>query len=90
MKVIKRSGKVVDFAIEKIQTSIENAALDMKQTFSAHDVNTMAKDVYQHLVKMRGEDGLTSAHEIRALTVMAIKDYGYEKIARHYAQGIYH
>lgn len=89
MKVIKKSGNVVDFDIEKIRTSIRNAGQDIRAHFSEQDVNTMANDVQRLIVNMRGEDGLTSAYEIRALTAIAVKDYGYEKVARHYGQGVY-
>ncbi len=89
MKVIKKSGKIVDFDIEKIKTSIRNAGMDIKAGLSTHDVNTMADDVHKMIQRLRGEDGLTSAYEIRSVTVVCIKDYGYEKVARHYAQGIY-
>ena len=89
MNVIKKSGRTVPFTLDKIETSIRNAGLDLKAQLSEHDVHMMAKDVQKRLIAMRGEDGLTSAFEIRAITVVAVKAYGYEKVARHYAQGIY-
>lgn len=89
MKVIKKSGRTVDFRLDKIETSIRNSGLDIRAQLSEHDVLTMAKDVQKMLLNMRGPDGLTSVYEIRALVVIAVKDYGYEKVARHYAQGIY-
>lgn len=87
MEVIKRTGRVQPFHRDKIEVSIRNAGMDLGEHLSDHDINLIANDVVKSLSTMRGEDGKTSIYEIRLLTALAIKDFGYEKVAKHYFYG---
>lgn len=88
MEVIKKSGRVQTFSRDKIETSVRNAGLDIKEHLSEADIRLITDDVVKTLHTMRGDDGKTSVYEIRILAALAIKQFGYEKIAKHYFNGM--
>lgn len=87
MQILKKSGKLEEFRIEKIETSIRNTSDDVGEHLSDKDVSNIAVDVLRGLERLRGKDGLPSVLEVRVLTGHAIMDYGYKKIAERYIEG---
>ncbi len=88
MDVIKKNGRVQPFNREKIEISVTNAGLDIKERLSERDARVITDDVVKKLKDMRGEDGRTSVYEIRILAAKAIQENGFDKIARHYFLGM--
>ncbi len=86
MKVIKRSGNIVDYAEDKIAKSIRNTATDMEELISDRDAALIASDVTKHMKELRGDDFLTSTYEVRMITAMAMKDFGFGEIAKRYLE----
>lgn len=89
MDVIKKDGSRQAFSRDKIETSVRNTSLDIREGVSDRDVNLITDDVVRELKKLRGTEGTTSIHEIRMLTALAIRSFGYEKIANHYIKDIF-
>lgn len=85
MNVLKRDGRTEAFALEKIATSVINAADDVNVRISDKDGLIVAMDVQNLIRRLRGEDGLTSSYEIRGVLNCVLRHFGYHKVFEHYS-----
>lgn len=84
MKIMKKSGKIVEFNPSKIITSIENAADDIGVHVTISDIELLKKDVTETLnLLLRGEN-CTSSYEVRSIVVDTLIKNGYKNIAKSY------
>lgn len=84
MQIIKRSGKVVDFDISKVKTSIETSASDINLSLTSSDMNILLDDFNKNLIKLRKEDGITSAYEVRGLIYDVLTKHSFNNICKSY------
>lgn len=87
LKVVKRSGNIVDFNPDKIQTSVENSARDAGVYLTEGELEMIAKEVKKTIVMVRGENGTTSSYEIRGVVVRVLKSMGYRNVAMEFYSG---
>ncbi len=84
LKVYKKNGQVVNFILEKIHVSIEGAADTIGFPINEGEVSLITKDVERKILKLRGQDGITSVYEIRAIITRTLRDMGYDQVADAY------
>ncbi|SHK43832.1 ATP cone domain-containing protein [Hathewaya proteolytica DSM 3090] len=84
MKIVKRSGKIVDFSMDKIKTSIETSACDINFSLTSSDINILMDDLSSLLINLRSEDGLTSSFEVRGLIYEVMMKHGFKDVCRSY------
>lgn len=84
MKLMKKSGKIVEFTPSKIVTSIENAAEDIGVNVSSSDIDLFSKDILSNLKLLSREETYSSTYEIRSLVVDTLINNGYKNIAKSY------
>lgn len=82
--VYKRSGKTEAFSSEKLMTSLINTGHDMNFTLNQRESELLVQDIKNKIIDIRGEDGLTSAFEIRALVTYSLRSIGYSQLAYTY------
>ena len=87
LKVVKKDGRIEDFISEKIKVSISNCADDVKLHFNQKELDIIAKEVEDIIIKIRGKDGQTSAYEIRAVVTRVLRNMGYSKVAICFYEG---
>jgi transcriptional regulator NrdR family protein len=84
VKVVKRDGRVTDFKKDNIRTSVGNSANDSGIQLTQKELDLIANAVEKAIVKVRGQDGITSTYEIRGVIVRVLKEMGYKKIAKDF------
>ena len=89
IRVIKKGGRIVEFAPEKISTSLANCSSDLKTDLNKVDADLLAKDVEKKIRSLRGNDGITSSHEIISLVLESLNTMGFKKIAESYYNNCY-
>lgn len=88
MKVLKKDGRLQDFQIDKLATSITNCASDINLILSDKDSRLLSQDVLNKIKKLRGEEGLTSSYEIRAIMTEMMINSGFNALCNHYNERI--
>ena len=80
MKVIKKDGRLQDFDLEKIKSSILSATNDSKELLNESDVKILVEDINSKMkeVKKDGED--TSSYEISGIVIAILKRDGFSDI----------
>ncbi|WP_027634556.1 ATP cone domain-containing protein [Clostridium hydrogeniformans] len=84
MKIIKRSGKLEDFNINKIRVSIENASADARCPLNESDAKVISSEIAKSIEKIRTEK--TSSHEVFGATIRTLSSMGFSKIALEYVK----
>lgn len=84
MEIIKRNGKVESFDRGKVLTSINNCSNGLEFQMNESDLKTLSNEIYKKLVSVRGENGYTSSYEVRGITYLVLRQYGFEKISTIY------
>lgn len=84
MKIIKRSGKIVDFEISKVKTSVETSASDINFSLTRSDINIILNDFNTKLKTLRQEDGITSAYEVRGLIYDVLTCRSFNQVCKSY------
>lgn len=87
LNVVKKDGRIVEFDIEKIKTSVGNSARDSNIQLTKKDLDIIARETKRTIVEVRGEDGHTSSYEIRGVIVRVLKEIGFRKIAEDFYKG---
>lgn len=87
LKVVKRDGRIIDFQLDNIKTSVANSARDSEIQVTEKELDLISKSVEKTIKKVRGEDGITSTYEIRGVVVRVLKDMGYKNIAKDFYEG---
>ncbi|HCW72731.1 MAG TPA: hypothetical protein DHM90_01855 [Clostridiaceae bacterium] len=87
LKVVKRDGRISDFARDRIKISVANSARDSEIQVTEKELELIADSVEKTIVKVRGADGITSTYEIRGVVVRVLKEMGYRNIAKDFYEG---
>lgn len=85
MKVIKRDGRLEDFALTKIKTSIERASDDAQQPFNVSDISNLAMGIEAGIKKLQ-KDTITS-DIIQNFVLSELVKEGFEIVSKYYNQG---
>lgn len=85
MLVIKKSGNLQDFQLEKIKTSIIRASDDINQPLNEADTHILAEKINNEIMKNYEEKIKWS--EIRTIVVEALTSSGFSNVAKSYEEG---
>lgn len=86
MKIIKKDGRIEDFNINKIKTSIENAASDSETMLNESDLNILVSDIKKILEETRKESFITSSYEVVGVIFNILKRDGFSKLLSSYVE----
>jgi len=84
LRVYKRSGRIETFDNHRLITSLLNTGYDMNFTLNQRESELLVEEIKDKIIDIRGEDGLTSTFEIRALVTYILRKRGYSDLAYHY------
>ena len=87
MNIIKKDGRIEEFKIEKLSTSLSNAASDLNFTLNKSDINIIAKDVEETLKSIRKDNGETSSYEVIGVVIDTLKNEKFSDVLRAYVKG---
>lgn len=85
MKVIKRDGRLQNFDLDKIKTSIDRASDDANQPLNKSDIENLARSIEKGLKNYQKE----SIHfdVIQKFVLLELEKQGFKAIAKIYDQG---
>lgn len=86
MKIIKKDGRIEDFNINKIKTSIENAASDSETMLNESDLNMLVSDIKKILDETRKDSFITSSYEVIGVIFNILKRDGFSKLLSSYVE----
>lgn len=86
MKIIKKDGRTEEFNINKIKTSIENAASDSETMLNESDLNILISDIKKILEETRKESFITSSYEVIGVIFNILKRDGFSKLLKSYVE----
>lgn len=86
MLVIKKSGNLQDFQLEKIKTSIMGASDDINEPLNEADIHILAEKINNQIIKNYEEKIKWS--EIRTIVVEALTSCGFSNVAKSYEKGL--
>lgn len=84
MKIIKKDGRIEDFSVKKLSTSIENAARDDKIYFNESDLKLLIGYIENLIKNIRKDNSDTSSYEVRGLVIEALKVNGFKEVLDKY------
>jgi transcriptional regulator NrdR family protein len=82
MKVLKRSGNLEDFNIEKVKISVGRVSDEMEEPLTDSDLNFIAAQVEKGIFEKH--QGQVSYRDVHFLVVDVLKLVGFPKIAAQY------
>ncbi|WP_459128802.1 ATP cone domain-containing protein [Guggenheimella bovis] len=85
MKLLKKDGRIQDYDVKKLETSLLLTADDIQFPLSQKEAELLGKKVTEILTSLRGEDGLTSSFEVRGVTVEVLLENKYKDLSRHFS-----
>lgn len=85
MKIRKRNLRVEDFSMEKIQTSIFNAARDINYQITHADTKAISKKVFNTLTELGRDDNYTSSYEVKCIVLETLTNSNFNKIAKAFS-----
>lgn len=86
MKIIKKDGRLEEFNISKIKTSIENAASDSESMVNESDLNILVDDIEKLLINIRKDSLVTSSYEVIGVIFEIFKRDGFNSILKAYVE----
>lgn len=86
MKVIKNDGRLQEFDLRKIKTSIDRASDDARQPLNESDIENLAKSIEKGLKNYQKE----SIHSdvIQKFVLLELEKHGFKVVAEYYEQGV--
>lgn len=84
MKIIKKDGRIEEFNINKIKTSIENAAKDSGSFLNSSDLRILAADIEKIIKSIRKDSLITSSYEVTGVIFSTLRNDGFNKILKEY------
>ncbi len=85
MKVIKQDGRIQDFDISKIKTSIYRASDDANEPLNTSDIENLARSVEKEIDDLQ-KDSIHS-YLIQSLVLSEIEKLGFHFVGKYYNQG---
>ena len=86
MRIIKKDGRLEEFNIKKVKTSIENAASDTETLLNESDLRILVSDVEKMLFNIRKDSLITSSYEVVGVIFNVLKRDGFSKILKAYVE----
>lgn len=86
MRIIKNDGRLEEFDINKIKTSVENAARDAGALLNASDIRILASDVEKILLNIRKDSLTTSSYEVTGAIIKVLKKDEFYKTLKAYVE----
>ncbi|MBS5939624.1 ATP cone domain-containing protein [Clostridium sp.] len=86
MKIIKKDGRIEEFNIKKIKTSIENAARDSESMLNESDLKIITSDIENALLKIRKDTLITSSYEVIGVIFEILKRNGFNSVLKSYVE----
>ena len=86
MRIIKKDGRLEEFNIKKVRTSIEIAACDAEAMLNESDLHILASDVEKMLFNIRKDSLITSSYEVVGVIFNVLKRDGFSKILKAYVE----
>ena len=86
MNIVKNDGRIENFNIRNVKTSIENAARDSGTMVNESDLNILVNDVEKVLLKVRKDSLVTSSYEVIGTIFEILKRVGFNSIIRAYVE----
>ncbi|MBU3142398.1 ATP cone domain-containing protein [Clostridium sp. CF012] len=85
MKVIKRDGRLQEFDLSKIKTSIDRASDDARQPLNESDLENLARNIQKDLKNYQKE----SIHSdiIQKFVLLELEKQGFKVVSEYYKQG---
>ncbi len=84
MKVIKQDGRLEDFDLNKIKTSIYRASDDAGEPLNSSDIENLARNIKKEIVNHQ-ED--IHSYLIQSLVLGEIERSGFHSVGKYYNQG---
>ncbi|MGL5379863.1 ATP cone domain-containing protein [Clostridium sp.] len=84
MKIIKKDGRVEEFNINKIKTSIDNAAKDVQVYLNESDLDILTRDVVGSLKSIKRNEIITSSYEVMGVIFTILKRDGFNSVLKSY------
>lgn len=84
MKIIKKDGRLEDFNISKIKTSIENAGRDSETILNESDIKILLEDIEKVLNLIKVNRDTTSSYEIIGIILDVLRKDGFNNISKAY------
>jgi transcriptional repressor NrdR len=85
MKVIKQDGRLQEFNLSKIKTSIYRASDDANEPLNTSDIENLARAVRMEIENLN-EDSIQS-YLIQSLVLSEIEKSGFHRVGKYYNQG---
>ncbi|MCY6371770.1 ATP cone domain-containing protein [Clostridium ganghwense] len=85
MKVVKKDGRLQEFDINKIKTSIMRASDDLNEPLNTSDIDNIAHSIEDKIKKYNRYS--MEALEIHQIVVEELKNNGFQHIAKAYDEG---
>ena len=86
MKIIKKDGRLEEFNINKIKTSIENAANDAGAFLNNSDLKILTSDVEKIILSIRKDINVTSSYEVTGVIFTTLMKDGFVKVLKAYLE----
>ena len=87
MKIVKRTGKIEDFDLSKIKTSILNSSSDVNIPLNNSDIKLLIREIEITLKNIRKSEP-TTAYEVRGIVYHVLIKNGFVRIAKAYMSDI--
>ena len=85
MKVIKQDGRLQNFDLEKIKTSIYRASDDANEPLNTSDIENLARSIEKEIENI--EKDTIHAYLIQSLVLNEIEKSGFHFVGKYYNQG---
>ena len=86
MKIIKKDGRIEEFNLNKIKTSIENSANEVGIILNESDLMVLVQDIEKKLIETRKSELVTSSYEVIGVIFLILKRDGFKNVLESYMQ----
>jgi len=83
--VLKRNGNVQDFSMDKVKTSVRNAAEDTHKPITDGDVEILSRAIERRLGSLMREE--ITSNDIFEHTLLVLMKYRFYDLAKEYREG---
>lgn len=84
MKIIKKDGRLEEFNIGKIKTSIENAGRDSEVILNESDIKILLDDIKKVFTLIEDNRTITSSYEVIGIVLDVLKKDGFSNVLKAY------
>ncbi|MCB2288807.1 ATPase [Clostridium sp. CS001] len=85
MRVIKQDGRLQDFDLSKIETSIYKASDDANEPLNTSDIKNLSGNVEKEITELQ-KDSIHS-YLIKSIVLSEIEKLGFHIVGKYYNQG---